>query len=408
MTMDRAANSTSAPWWSRDRVTADTAAGDDAGPVVVEPVLSSAQRRRFIELPWTIYRGDPHWIPPLRGNLLRLLNYAPCPFYDDAEIGTFLATRGGHPVGRIAAIVNHAHNRRFDERRGFFGFFECENCDETAAALFTAAEAWLAARGMTAMRGPANPSMNHECGLLVDGFDASPTFMNTYNPPWYAGLFERSGFTRAHDMYAFSGTIDALVKVADRIAPITESCQKRFGIHFRPFRMRSFRQELRLFLDIFNRSFDTLSGFVPLSESELADMARDLRPLMVPELTAIAEMQGKPVGVVFALPDYNPRIKAIDGRLFPFGFLRLLLNKRAITRVRVLSANVVPEYQTFGIGLVLLTSLLPATLRRGVREVEFSWVHESNRVSYSVLDRIGMKITKTYRMYDRDIPPGSR
>jgi GNAT superfamily N-acetyltransferase len=373
--------------------------------VAVEPVLSAAQRRRFVQLPWAIYRDDPHWIPPLLGNLARMLNYAPSPFYADAEIRTFLATRGGRDVGRIAAIVNHAHNRRFDERRGFFGFFECEDDVAAASALFTAAATWLASQGMTAMRGPVNPSMNHECGLLVDGFDESPTFMNTYNPPWYAGLLDRCGFRRAHDLVAFSGSLDELAAVVERIAPITEACQRRHGVALRPFRMTSFRKEVRLFLDIFNRSFAKLWGFVPMAEAEIADMAGDLRLLLVPELTAIAEMDGSAVGAVFALPDYNPRIKAIDGRLFPFGFVRLLWNKQAIRRVRVISANVVPEYQTFGLGLVLLTSLLPAARRRGVQEVEFSWVHESNHLSYGVLDRIGMRVTKTYRMYDRDIPP---
>jgi GNAT superfamily N-acetyltransferase len=371
--------------------------------VAVEPVLSAAQRRRFVELPWAIYRDDPHWIPPLRGNLVRMLDYTHSPFYADAEIRTFLATRGGRDVGRIAAIVNHAHNRRYAERRGFFGFFECEDDVATATALFTAAETWLASQGMTAMRGPTNPSMNHECGLLVDGFHESPTFMNTYNPSWYGSLFDRCGFRRAHDLYAFSGSLDALAAVVDRLAPITEACQRRHGVVLRPFRMASFRSEVRTFLDIFNRSFEKLWGFVPMAEAEIADMAGDLRLLLVPELTAIAEMKGTAVGAVFALPDYNPRIKAIDGRLFPFGFLRLLWNKRAIRRVRVISANVVPEYQTFGLGLLLLTSLLPAARRRGVEEVEFSWVHESNHLSYGVLDRIGMQITKTYRLYDRDI-----
>jgi GNAT superfamily N-acetyltransferase len=384
----------------------DTQTSRARAVVAVEPVLSAAQRRRFVELPWAIYRDDAHWIPPLRGNLARLLNHAPSPFYSDAEIRTFLATRGGRDVGRIAAIVNHAHNRRFDERRGFFGFFECEDDVATASALFTAAETWLASQGMTAIRGPANPSMNHECGLLVDGFHEPPTFMNTYNPPWYAGLLERCGFRRAHDLVAFSGSLDALADVVERIAPITEACRRRHGVVLRPFRMASFRKEVRIFLDVFNRSFEKLWGFVPMAEAEIADMANDLRLLLVPELTAIAEMNGDTVGAVFALPDYNPRIRAIDGRLFPFGFLRLLFDSKAIRRVRVISANVVPEYQTFGLGLVLLTSLLPAARRRGVEEVEFSWVHESNHLSYGVLERIGMRITKTYRMYDRDIPPG--
>lgn len=372
--------------------------------LVVEPVVSWWQRRQFLNLPWDIYRGSPHWIPPLRGNQKQMLNYTPSPFFREAEIQTFLATRGGRPVGRIAAIVNHPHNRRFAEQRGFVGFFESEDQQETAAALVNTAQTWLAARGMNKLRGPANPSMNHECGLLVDGFDQSPTFMNTYNLPYYPALFEACGFRKSQDMYAFWGSTNQLAEVAKRIEPLTKDCLSRFDIRIRRFDSRRFVEEVRLFLAIFNESFADVWGFVPMSAAETEHMAREMKALIVPELTAIAEIDGHAIGGVLALLDYNPRIKLIAGRLFPFGFMRLLYNRKAIKRIRVISANVISKYQKWGVGLVLLTQLLPTLQAWGIEEAEFSWVLESNTLSSKTLQRAGATITKTYRMFDKDLP----
>lgn len=367
--------------------------------VTVEPVQTWRQRRQFVNLPWSIYRGDPHWIPPLLGNHQEMLNYTPSPFYDDAEIQTFLAQRNGVPVGRIAGIVNHAHNRRFNEQRGFFGFFECEDNQQTARALFDAVRQWLGQRGATAVRGPANPSLNHECGLLVDGFDASPTFMNTYNPRYYRALIEGCGFGKAQDLYAFSARSDALAQIAARLEPFVRGAQERFPITFRRFDVRQFQAEVRLFLEIFNQAYENVWGFVPLSSAETDHMARGLKSLIVPEFTTIAEINGRAVAAVFALLDYNPRIKAIGGRLFPFGFIRLLANRRAIKHIRVISAQVTPEFQGQGLGPLMVAQLLPAIQAWGIEEVEFSTVIESNQLSHATLRRAGAQITKTYRLY---------
>ena len=373
--------------------------------LVVEPVVSWWQRRQFLNLPWDIYRGNPHWIPPLRGNQKQMLNYTPSPFFREAEIQTFLASRDGKPVGRIAAIVNHPHNRRFTEQRGFVGFFESENQQATVTALVDAAQTWLAARGMNKLRGPASPSMNHECGLLVDGFEQSPTFMNSYNPPYYQTLLEGCGFQKSQDLYAFHGSTKQLADISKTIEPLTQDCLSRFDIRIRRFEMKRFVEEVRLFLTIFNESFADVWGFVPMSEAETEHMAQEMKALIVPELTAIAEIDGQAIGGVFALLDYNPRIKLIAGRLFPFGFIRLLYNRRAIKRIRVISANVISKYQKWGVGLVLLTQLLPTLQAWGIEEAEFSWVLESNTLSSRTLQRAGAKITKTYRMFDKEIPP---
>jgi GNAT superfamily N-acetyltransferase len=371
--------------------------------VVVEPVGTWRQRRQFINLPWPIYRGDPHWIPPLLGNHKEMLNYTHSPFYDDAEIQTFLATRKGVPVGRIAAIVNHAHNRRFQEQRGFFGFFECEDDQQTALDLFDAGKQWLRERKMTAVRGPVNPSMNHECGLLVDGFDASPTFMNTYNPRYYAALIEGCGFRKAQDLHAFYQRIGGLEQICAQRESFLRRCRKRFNIQFRPVSLRNFKADVRLFLEMLNRAYGHVWGFVPLSDAEMNHMAQGFKALIVPELTTIAQIDGRPAAAVLALLDYNPRIKAIGGRLFPFGFIRLLANRRAIKRIRVISAQVEPDFQGKGLAPLMFDHLLPAFQAWGIEEIEYSTVIESNHLSHDTLQQIGAKITKTYRLYDADL-----
>src|SRR5438034_2044589 len=168
--------------------------------LTIKPVQGRREKKQFLEVPWSINRGDPNWIPPLRHNQAELVGYKRHPFYNDAEGQTFLALADGRPVGRIAAIVNHAHNHKYNEQRGFFGFFECIDDQETAAALFEAARGWLSQRGITAIRGPMNPSMNYECGLLIEGFDTPPFFMMTHNRPYYQRLIEGCGFQKAEDM----------------------------------------------------------------------------------------------------------------------------------------------------------------------------------------------------------------
>lgn len=368
--------------------------------LVVKPVQTSRERKQFLTLPWELYRGDPNWIPPLRANQQELVGYKPHPFYDNAEGQTFLALTEGKPVGRILAVLNHAHNRHHKENRGFFGFFESIDDSAVAGGLFDAARAWLAARGITAVRGPANPSMNYECGLLIDGFDSPPTFMMTYNKPYYQRLIEDYGFQKVEDMFAYYGHIDQLNGLDQKLYFITAEATRRFNIKTRRLSRRHFEQDVRLFLDVYNKSCVGMWGFTPLSENEIRHMSNSMKYLIVPEMTSIAEIDGQPVGAMFGLLDYNPRIKQIDGKLFPFGWIRLFWNRKGIKRIRMISTNVIPEYQKWGVGLVVVARIVPDAKAWGIEEAEFSWVLESNKLSRQTLERGGTKLIKTFRMYD--------
>jgi len=370
--------------------------------IAVEPVTTRRQRTQFLGFPWVLHRGNPNWIPPLRGNQKELVGYRRHPFYRRNEVQTFLAYRSGEVCGRVAAVLNHDHIERFSERRGFFGFFECVDDRRAAHALFDAARQWLAERGVSCLRGPVSPSLNYEVGLLVDGFDSPATFMMSYNPPYYASLLESYGFRKAQDLYAYWGHVDMLPKIAAKLSPIAEQILAHYNARVRPVNTRRFREDVEAFLSIYNRSLEGTWGFVPMTQGEVRHIARSLRYLIVPELAVGVEVDGQLVGAVLGLPDYNPRIQQIDGRLFPFGFLHLLRKKHQIKRIRVLSANVVPEYQRQGLGLVLLNALVPKALEWGIEEAEFSWVLESNSLSRRSLEKGGAIRTKTYRLYDLD------
>jgi hypothetical protein len=372
--------------------------------LTIRPVQTRAEQRRFVRLPWAIYRDDPCWMPPVIASQEELLNFRPHPFYERSRCRSFLATRGGRDVGRITAIVNAGHIERYREQRGFFGFFECEDDVEAAGGLFSAARGWLRDQGMTSVRGPVNPSLNYECGLLIEGFDTPPFFMMTHNRPYYARLVEASGFGKIEDLYAFWGRTSMLSSLDSKLGSMVEGVRERFGVTVRPLDRSRFDDEVRMFLDIYNSSLGGTWGFVPLSAAEIKHMAASLRHLIVPELALVAEVNGTPIGSIFCLLDYNPRIKAINGRLFPFGFLRLLWNKRGIKRMRVISTNVVPEYQAWGVGLVLTAALVKPVLDWGMEEAEFSWVLESNYLSKRTLERGGAIVTKKYRIYQDDPP----
>ncbi|HEY2882424.1 MAG TPA: N-acetyltransferase [Pirellulales bacterium] len=368
--------------------------------VVVQPVNSWRDRRAFLNFAWELYRHDPIWIPPLVDNIKRLLGWKYHPFQEVGEVQTFLARRDGQVVGRIAGIVNHDHNRHYHERRGFWGFFESINDQAVANALFDTVRSWLAERNMQALRGPLNPSLNYEIGLLIEGFDDPPTFMMTYNPPYYAQLIEGYGFAKTHDLYAYLGVKSMLEGQLKRVAVLLERVKEMFNIVTRGLDTKHFKEDVESFLQIYNGACLEIWGFVPISPGEMKWMAKDMKHLIIPDLTCMAIADGKPVGAVFGLPDYNPRIKKIKGRLFPFGFLTLLSKKQDIKRVRLLSTNVMPEYQRWGVGPLLLASLVPKGLEMGMEEAEFSWVSEANLLATGSLEKGGAKLYKKYRIYD--------
>ena len=361
------------------------------------------QRRAFLNFPFKLYKDDPYWVPNIRMDEKGLVGFSKTPFYERNSCQAFLAYRGKEVVGRIVAILNVGHLERYNDGVGFFGFFESIDDQEVADALFDTAAEWLKERGCGTMRGPANPSLNHTVGLLIEGFDSSPFFMMTYNPEYYVRLFDNYGFVKAQDLFSFWGEIDMLPKVREKYLDKCLKIEEMTGAKVRYVDIKHFGRDVEAFLGIYNRSLTNTWGFVPFSDAELKDMAFGMKFLIVPDLVVAVELDGKIVGAAFCLPDYNPRIRAIRGRLFPFGFIRLLRKKKDLKRIRILSTNVLPEYQMLGLGLVLVNALVPRVLNWGIQEAEFSWVLESNQYSRGSLERGGAVINKRFRVYDKPI-----
>lgn len=369
--------------------------------IEIQPVISRRQLQAFVKFPWKVYQNDRLWVPPLIGQQKAYFNPQKNPFYDHSQVQLFLALRNGRIAGRIASVVNHNHNEFHQEKVGFFGFFECLNDYAVAEKLLDEAKAWLLQRGMETMRGPANFSSNDEWGMLVDGFDSSPMLMMTYNPRHYLYFMDRYGLAKAKDLYAYRMfTKDG---ISDRLRRMAEKIQQREGLNIRPLNLKDFASELERVRVVYNQAWSKNWGFVPMTEREFDYLAKNLKPLVVPELVLMAEVNGEPAGFSLTLPDYNQALKRINGRLFPFGLIKLWWCSRKIDCVRILVMGVVPKYQRRGIDALFYIKTFDAGAARGVKWGEMSWILEDNEMMKRALETMGAKVYKTYRIYEMRI-----
>lgn len=377
--------------------------------VRVAPVTTKAELKAFVTFPWTVYRDDPNWVPPLIGDTMKLFDPAKHPFHEHAEVRCFLARRGpssgheaGRVVGRIAAIINRLHNEFHREKTGFFGFFDSVPDPGIPPVLFRIAADWLRERGMDRMRGPASFSSNEEWGLLVDGFDRSPMVMMTYNPPAYARYLEDFGFLKAKDLLAYYMSSDT--RMPDRLQRAAEKAEGP-PVTIRPIDMKHFMEEVGRIRDVYNSAWEKNWGFVPMTPAEIDHLARELKPVVDPDFLVFAECEGKTVGFSLVLPDANRALKAANGRLFPFGLLRMLIEAKRIREVRVLTLGVIPQYRRRRIDMMLYLYILQTAVRKGIIGGELSWILEDNLLIRRALERLGARVYKTYRLYDYQLRP---
>ena len=354
-----------------------------------------------MELPYALYREDPYWVPPLRIAQRDILNTRKHPFYANAEARFFLALRDGRVVGRIAAVLDRAYNRFQGEEAGFFGFFETIRDQEVATALLDAARQFLTAKGVKVLRGPVSPSTNYECGLLVEGFDSPPMVMMTYNPPWYAGLIENAGWRKAKDLYAYRSSTGEVSQA--RVMRVAERAARSNGVRVRPIEMKRFWEDVEKIWEVYNSAWERNWGFVPMSRDEFFHSAKDMKQVLKPEFVLIGEAGGNVVGFALALPDVNGALKHADGRLFPFGLLKILYYQRLVRSLRVIALGVVREYQPAGLGAAFYAALMRNATRLGYdQQCEMSWILEDNVLMNRSLEAMGARRYKTYRIYERN------
>ena len=363
--------------------------------------LAENELNAFIDFPFSLYAHDPYWVGELKADTRALLR-ADNAFWRHGTRALFMAFDAhGKPLGRICALVNQKHNQYHKENIGFFGFFDCINDRQVAAALFAAAENWLRAQGVSGVRGPANPSSNHTYGLLVDGFNSMPAVMMPYNFPYYASLIEQNGFEKAKDLLAFHRTRHD--RFSERFLKVCARCAKRGNINLRRLNLQKIDEEAEIIRTIYNKAWAENWGFVPLEKQEMADVVRELKPFIRLEGTCVLEEDGVPAGFYICIPNMNRVLSILRGSLKnPLRVLKALWTWRKIKDARLLMLGVIPEYRKRGIDLILIKHIVDY----GVAvwdEAELSWVLEDNAGMIRGIEECGCRYSKRYRIYEKKL-----
>lgn len=366
-------------------------------------VSSKEEKKRFINFIYPFYKNEQHWVPPLRMDQKKLIDTDKNPFFNNAEIALFLAEKDGKDVGRIAAIIDHRYNDYHNTKTGHFGFFECIEDQHTANLLFRVASDWLKDKGMNKALGPASPGMLDTIGVLIDGFDKDPYVMMPYNFPYYDELIKNAGFSKEMDMFAY--LVDTETVQVDRMERAMDIVKKRLGeLKIRPVNLKKMDSEIKIIREIYNKAWKNNWGFIPLSEEEFAAAGKDLKMIIDTNYAHIAEIKGEPVAFSVGIPNINELIKNQNGKLFPFGLIKILWGKKKTKGLRTALMGVLPEWQGKGIDALLHHRSIKNGLKSDVnKESELSWILETNTEMIRVAERIGGKHDKTYRMYSKKL-----
>jgi GNAT superfamily N-acetyltransferase len=375
-------------------------------PVEIRPVESRRDLDRFIRVPWPIYASDPNWIPPLIFERRQHLS-SHNPYFEHARWQAWVAYRSGRPVGRITAQIDELYLQRYQEPTGFFGLLEAEQDPALFGALFQTAEEWLREQGMTQIQGPFNLSINQECGLLVDGFDTPPSVMMGHALPYYQDAVESAGYDKAKELLAYQYQLLPRREMPPIMLKLIGKYRERLQI--RPLCRSRLEQEMETLRDIFNDAWSENWGFLPYTAEEFRVMGKDLTMLVGEDMIQIAELDGDAVAFIVVLPNINEAIRDLDGRLLPFGWARLLWRLKVgyPKTGRVPLMGVRKKYQNTRLGPALAFLVIDAVkegvIRRGIRDLEMSWVLDDNAGMRSVLEAAGAVISKRYRIYQKSL-----
>ena len=374
------------------------------GPLRVVPVDGRRGLRQFIRLPWSIYRDDPAWVPPLlleRKEHLSKRN----PFFEHAKCKFWLAYRGATAVGRISAQVDQLHLERYEDSTGFFGLLEAEDKAETFRVLMNTAETWLRGQGMRRVLGPFNLSINQECGLLVEGFDTPPMVMMGHARPYYGARVEENGYRKEKDLLAYR--VNADFELTRAMKAVIKRVASRVSI--RSLRRERFGEELEILQDIFEDAWSENWGFVPFTKAEFEHLGQNLKHLVHDEYVQIAEIDGSPEAMIVGVPNVNEVIKDLHGRLFPLGWLKLLWGLKVARpkTARVPLMGVRKRHHNSLLGAALAVMVVERVRRLGIRygakEVELSWILDDNKGMRTILESLGGVVYKRYRIFAKDI-----
>jgi GNAT superfamily N-acetyltransferase len=375
--------------------------------VEIRPVASKRELKAFIQLPWRLYRNEPHWVPPLLMDVKRRFDRERNPFFEHAEGEFFLAWRDGRPVGRVTAHIDHNLNEFQGNAWGLFGFFECEDDQEAADALLGAAEAWLRERGRDRMVGPMDYTTNDWIGVLVEGFDLSPIILSSYHHRYYPRLLEGYGLVKAMDTLMWDLQVENRDKVHPAIWEVAAKVESEHGITVRPMRKRDLAAEVERFLEVYNAAWEHNWGFVPLTDDEIRHYASELKPILDENWAWLAFNEaGETVAAALTLPDYNQVLSHLNGRLLPFGWAKALYWRRKINRVFVFALGVKPEHQHTGVAAKLYENHFDSAARTPQSGGEMGWILEVNKPMNKAMEGMGGKVVRRYRVFEKVLGGG--
>lgn len=355
---------------------------------------------RFVDLQRRFYQGDPHFVPPMTFSEKWQVDPRKNPYFAHAEVELLAAYRDGQPVGRISAARDRLHDEFHGDRVGFFGHFEAADA-EVAQALLSHAAAWCRTRGATCLRGPVDLSTNYRCGLLIEGTPGLPVLMMPHNPVRYADWLTQFGLAKAKDLLAL--WVDGKDLDTERMDRIAERMRQKSRATLRRIDLKQFDREMAILWDLYNRIWERNWGFVPMTHAEFSAQAKDLGQVAHPSLMHIAEIDGKPVGFIVALPDVNPAIRACNGKLLPFGWWKFLRKKRTVDSVRVITLGVVPERRKIGLEMLLMHAVMRQGMDSGFARGEASWILEDNHDMLQPLEALGYRPYRRYRIYEKTL-----
>ncbi len=374
-------------------------------PEVLRPSIKIVEARTkkdftaFIEFPLSLYQGDNLYSPQLTHDM-RAHFSSRNPFFKSADVKFFMAVRDGKVVGRIASIINHEHIRLHRDKAGFFGFFECINDKTVSDILLGAAYEEARRQGMEILRGPMDFSTNEQCGIMIEGFESPPMIMTPYNPAYYSELMESFGMAKGKDLFGFVYTVkDALPDKVLRVAALAE----RKGLTIRTLDKKNFITDMLAFKEVYNSAWNENWGFIPLSEEELLYSASRLKPIIVPDLIVIAEHHQKPVGFLGMVPDYNFVLRHMHGKLTPLTLAKALYYSKKVKDLRLLLLGIKKEYRNRGVDALLFREGFRGVKRGNYEHVEFSWILEGNIDVIRIVEMIGSRLYKKYRIYEKQI-----
>jgi GNAT superfamily N-acetyltransferase len=363
----------------------------------IAEVKSEKDLDDFIKLPFRIYSSNRFYVPPLIREMRK--QFSPSnPFFKHAEVKLFLARKNGVCTGRIVSILNRRHIEFHKEKAGFFGFFECTEDPDVSKLLLNRVAEELKNQGMETLRGPMNFSTNEECGFLIEGFNEPPMLMTPYNPPYYNDLMTDYGMKKSKDLFAYIYNIED--KLPEKILKVASIAEKR-KIKVRAVNKKNFISELEAFKEVYNSAWEKNWGFIPLTDEELDFLGQRLKEIAVPELTLIAEAEGKPVGFMGLIPDFNYVLKHMNGRVNPVTILKAVYYSRKIKDLRMLLLGVKKDYRLKGVDALLFREGFKGVKKGGYRRVEFSWILEDNLPVQRLVEMIGGKLYKKYRIYEK-------